>query len=221
MAAGHLHPAVEPKTLSEPLRFGAIVLCGGKSFRMGTPKALLPFGNETMLARVVRIASAEVGPLVVVAAADHALPVLPADILQAHDAEPECGPLAGLSAGLQALDGLCDAAFVAGCDTPLLRPQLIRSLFDSLGRHAAAIPWFDDRWHPLTAVYRLSVHAEVDVRLASQQLKLQDFATAIRPFAVDEEQMRAADPTLASLRNVNTPEDYQATLAEWARIEAG
>ena len=34
--------------------YAAIVLCGGRSSRMGTPKALLPFGPELMLQRVVR-----------------------------------------------------------------------------------------------------------------------------------------------------------------------
>ena len=49
-------------------RFGGIVLCGGKSERMGRPKLLLPFGDETMLARVVRIVGQVVSPVVVVAA---------------------------------------------------------------------------------------------------------------------------------------------------------
>jgi CTP:molybdopterin cytidylyltransferase MocA len=46
-----------------------IVLCGGKSTRMGTSKALLPFGPETMLQRVVRLLSDIVSPIVAVAAA--------------------------------------------------------------------------------------------------------------------------------------------------------
>ena len=48
---------------------GGIVLCGGKSTRMGTPKATLPFGPETMLQRVVRLLAAAVAPVIVVAAA--------------------------------------------------------------------------------------------------------------------------------------------------------
>ena len=46
---------------------GGIVLCGGQSRRMGRPKAWLPFAGETMLARVVRLLSEAVSPIVVVA----------------------------------------------------------------------------------------------------------------------------------------------------------
>ena len=50
------------------LSIGGIVLCGGESRRMGRPKAWLPFGDELMLQRVVRILGEVVNPIVVVAA---------------------------------------------------------------------------------------------------------------------------------------------------------
>ena len=53
-----------------------IVLCGGRSTRMGVPKATLPFGNETMLQRVVRLLHTVVSPVIVVAARDQVLPEL-------------------------------------------------------------------------------------------------------------------------------------------------
>ena len=43
---------------------GGIVLCGGKSTRMGVAKATLPFGPETMLQRVVRLLGTAVSPIV-------------------------------------------------------------------------------------------------------------------------------------------------------------
>jgi molybdopterin-guanine dinucleotide biosynthesis protein A len=62
-----------------------IVLCGGKSTRMGSSKALLPFGSETMLQRVVRLLGKVVSPLVVVAAVEQELPALPRDVIVARD----------------------------------------------------------------------------------------------------------------------------------------
>jgi molybdenum cofactor guanylyltransferase len=44
---------------------------------MGRPKLLLPFGNESMLARTVRLVGEVVSPVVVVAAASQQLPKLP------------------------------------------------------------------------------------------------------------------------------------------------
>ena len=55
---------------------GAIILCGGKSSRMGRDKATLPFGSEVMLQRVIRLVSqvVNVHRIVVVAAPGQALP---------------------------------------------------------------------------------------------------------------------------------------------------
>src|SRR4051812_49738323 len=86
-------------------RLGGIILCGGRSRRMGRPKAWLPFAGEPMLARVVRLLGEVVHPLVVVAAPGQDLPPLPPDVLAARDPEEGRGPLQGLAAGLEALRG--------------------------------------------------------------------------------------------------------------------
>ena len=85
------------------LRMGGIVLCGGRSSRMGRPKAWLPFGDELMLPRVVRILGAVVSPVVVVAAPDQDVPPLPPEIEIVRDPEEGRGPLQGLAAGLEAV----------------------------------------------------------------------------------------------------------------------
>ena len=51
-----------------------VVLCGGRSRRMGFAKALLPFGDETMLQRIVRILSSRTPHMVVVSRPDLAIP---------------------------------------------------------------------------------------------------------------------------------------------------
>ena len=74
-------------------RVGGVVLCGGQSSRMGRPKAWLPFGDELMLPRVVRLLSDAVSPIVVVAAPEQVVPPLPADVQVVRDEEKGRGPL--------------------------------------------------------------------------------------------------------------------------------
>jgi molybdopterin-guanine dinucleotide biosynthesis protein A len=70
-----------------------IVLCGGRSTRMGVPKATLPFGPETMLQRVVRLLGSVVAPIVAVAAREQKLPKLPEDVIVTRDEREQRGPL--------------------------------------------------------------------------------------------------------------------------------
>src|SRR5262245_61829045 len=109
---------------------GAIVLCGGKSTRMGASKALLPFGPESMLQRVVRILAEVVSPVVVVGAVDQRLPELPRQVIIARDEREGRGPLEGLRAGLKALPSDIEVAYVTGCDVPLLEPAFVREMLD-------------------------------------------------------------------------------------------
>src|SRR3954447_23475389 len=99
---------------------GGIVLCGGQSKRMGQPKAWLPFAGELLLPRVVRLLGEVVTPIVVVAAVGQELPPLPTAIEVIRDEEPGRGPLQGLVAGLTALQGKAEAAYVSSCDVPFL-----------------------------------------------------------------------------------------------------
>src|SRR3954451_20299833 len=115
------------------MKVGGIVLCGGQSSRMGRPKAWLPFGGEIMLPRVPRLLGEAVGPLVVVAAPGQDLPPLPTEITIVRDEVAGRGPLQGLKAGLEALRGRAEAAYLSSCDVPFLRPGFVRRLIDLLG----------------------------------------------------------------------------------------
>src|SRR6516162_8765549 len=92
--------------LTQAMRqIGGIVLCGGRSERMGRPKAWLPFGDELLLPRVVRLLRQAVDPVVVVAAPDQDVPPLPDGVAVVRDEAKGRGPLQGLAAGLAALRG--------------------------------------------------------------------------------------------------------------------
>ena len=192
---------------------GGIVLCGGKSTRMGSSKAMLPFGSETMLQRVIRLLGGVVSPIVVVAAADQPLPDLPPQIIVARDERQERGPLEGLRAGLKALPEAIDAAYVTSCDVPLLVPAFVERMIGLLGNDEIAVMVADGFAHPLSAVYRRRTLSSVEALLAADRLRPSALFDALPTRRVQPREVEAVDPQLLTLRNLNTPEDYEDALA--------
>jgi molybdopterin-guanine dinucleotide biosynthesis protein A len=194
---------------------GAIVLCGGQSRRMGRPKAWLPFGDELMLPRMVRILSEVVPSIVVVAAPEQEVPPLPASVEIVRDEERNRGPLEGLLAGLKALESRCDAVYLSSCDVPFLRPQFSSALFDFLGESSIAVPQVDDYHHPLAAVYRPSIRPVVEQLLGENRLRPVYLFEIVPTRVLRAEELQPFDPKFDSLRNLNTPEEYEQALAEF------
>lgn len=181
---------------------------------MGVPKATLPFGPETMLQRVVRLLSGVVSPIVVVAAGDQELPELPSGVIVTRDERQARGPLEGLRAGLKALPETVDAAYVTGCDVPLLEPAFVLRLIDLLGADDIAVMEIDGFTHPLSAVYRRATLPHIESLLAQDRLRPVFLFDALRTRRVKPGEMVAVDPELRTLRNLNTPEDYRVALAD-------
>jgi molybdopterin-guanine dinucleotide biosynthesis protein A len=193
---------------------GGIVLCGGQSKRMGRPKAWLPFAGERMLPRVVRLLGEAVHPVVVVAAPEQEVPPLPPDLIVVRDSEKGRGPLQGLAAGLAALQGKADAAYLSSCDVPFLQPAFVRRLIELLGDHAICVPRVGGFHHPLAAVYRVEVADAVARLLAEDRLRPFFLFEAVPTRVVGPEELADADPTFQSLRNLNTPDEYEAAVRE-------
>ncbi len=206
---------------------GGIVLCGGQSRRMGRPKAWLPFGAELLLPRVVRLLREVVEPVVVVAAPDQDVPALPAEVQIVRDEEKGRGPLEGLAAGLHALSHpsprsprsppspscrVVEAAYVSSCDVPFLRPAFVHRMIELLGDHAIAVPKVGEFHHPLAAVYRLAVLDKVEELLQSNRLRPFFLFEAVPTRIVEPHELADVDAEFQSLRNLNTPEDYEAAL---------
>jgi molybdopterin-guanine dinucleotide biosynthesis protein A len=198
-------------------RLAGIVLCGGQSKRMGRPKAWLPFGPELMLPRVVRLLREAVQPVVVVAAPDQDVPPLPADVAILRDEERGHGPLQGLAAGLQALLGTADAAYLSSCDVPFLKPAFVRRLAELLGDHAICVPKVGDYHHSLAAIYRIDVLPVVKQLLGENRLRPFFLFEAVPTRVVEASELADVDPEFQTLRNLNTPEDYEQALCEAGR----
>ncbi|HVU86442.1 MAG TPA: molybdenum cofactor guanylyltransferase [Pirellulales bacterium] len=190
-----------------------VVLCGGRSSRMGLAKPSLPFGDETLLTRTVRIVAGVTERVIVVAAPGQEMPRLASTIQVVRDESEGRGPLEGMRAGLSAAGRDC-AAFITGCDTPFLLPALIERMASLVGEQEIAVPWIDGFYHPLAAVYRSTVVPEIEALLAADQLRPTFLFERVPTRRVTADELRDVDPQLASLRNLNTPADYLAALAD-------
>lgn len=190
---------------------GGIVLAGGGSTRMGSPKAALEWHGSTLLRRTVGVLRRAVaGPVVVVRAPGQALPPLPAAVAVHDDPREGLGPLQGIAVGLAALAD-CDAAFVAATDLPFLHPAFVRRVLDALADAEIALPVAAGHQQPLAAAYR----PVLAVRIQS----LVD-AGRLRPaFLFAESNVRRlSDVDEHALVNVNTAADYAAARARPAPL---
>jgi molybdopterin-guanine dinucleotide biosynthesis protein A len=188
---------------------------------MGSPKAWLDFGGEPLLARTVRTVATAAAPVVVVAAPGQDVPPLPGGVAIVRDAVSGHGPLQGIAAGLEAIAPHAPAAFVSATDAPFLHPALIRRLAALRGPdHDVAVPRTGGHVHALAAVYGVASLPAIQESLSAGRLRLSSLLACTRTLFADEAlllagaELAAADPSLRSLRNLNTPEEYAAALAE-------
>ena len=203
---------------------GAVILCGGQSSRMGSPKAWLDFAGEPLLLRVLQRVAEVAWPIVVVAAREQVIPTLPEGVLVVRDAVSGRGPLQGIAAGLEALVGRADAVFVSSTDVPFLHPALVRRLHALRGdSFDIAVPRALGHHHPLSAIYGFAAQPEIAALLAADRLRPFFLFERMRTLFADEalllegDELRAVDPELLSLENVNTPDEYAAALARLER----
>ena len=181
---------------------------------MGRPKAWLPFGPEVMLQRIVRILSEVVSPIVVVAAVGQELPELPAAVEIVRDEHEALGPLAGLAAGLKALEGRAAAAYASSCDVPLLTAVFVEHVIAALGDYDLAMPRDGKFHHPLSAVYATRLATPVRALVDANRLRPVFLLEQSQAREIDVSEFRSVDPELRSLRNINTPAEYAAALRD-------
>lgn len=137
------------------------------------------------------------------------LPYLDLGVPPVFDKSPERCSLAGIHGGLAAC--IADRAFIVPCDTPFLKPELIRLLVSRIRPGIdVVIPVRDDgRVEPLCAIYSKRCLPHIADQLARGDKKIINFFDKVNVLTVPETDLRIADPCLDSFINLNTPEDVK------------
>ena len=189
----------------------AVILVGGKSSRMGRAKALLPFDNEPLIAHVVRRFKSWFPEIIVVAAPDQELPELSAVLVRDEIAYQ--GPVSGIYHGLKAATK--DVCFVTSCDAPFLNFELIDHLLEQISDYDVVVPFWQERFQPLHAIYRTSVVPLLKEQLERGELRPIFLYDKVRTRKIQEAEIRRLDPEGLSFLNMNSPADYDAALQLW------
>jgi molybdopterin-guanine dinucleotide biosynthesis protein A len=125
-----------------------------------------------------------------------------------EDRLPIQSPLAGIHAGLTALHA--DYVFCSPCDTPLLRPSLIRSLLNEITPGVdVVVPRVGPYYQPLCAVYSRRCLPVIADMLAEGEVKVDRLYKAIVLKEVPERLLRETDPHLHTFININTLDDLE------------
>ena len=191
----------------------AVVLTGGKSSRMGRPKALLPFDGEPLIVHIVRHLKRVFAETVVVAAPEQELPLLPVALVR--DQVAYQGPVSGIYRGLKAATK--EVCFVTSCDAPFLDLALISHLLSEISDCDVVVPFWQERFQPLHAVYRRSVAPLLHEQLERGELRPIFLYDKVRTRKVHEDEIRTLDPEGMSFLNMNSPADYDSALQLWRK----
>jgi len=190
------------------LAVGAVVLAAGQSRRMGTPKMLLPWGDTTVIGRVVRVLKdTGVAQTVVVTGASRAeveASLRAEGVTLAHNEQYQRGEMLGsLQAGLRALGEDLEAALVVLGDQPQIETQMVREIIARAGKSSLplVVPSYQNRrGHPWLA--RRELWPELCAMDGGQET-LRDFLNR------HVQQIEYVNVGTGSvLLDLDTPEDY-------------
>ncbi len=194
-----------------------IVLAGGRSTRMGSPKAALDWHGSTLLRRVTGIVARSVaGPVIVVSALGQSLPALAGGVEVVADQREGRGPLQGLAAGLAAIGDRAPVAYVSSTDVPLLHPAFVRAVIGALDDSLdVVLPEVGGYRQPLSAAYRTTLLPAVEELINADLMRPAFLFERSRVLYLTEDDLLAEpklarlDPHLTSVRNLNEPADYE------------
>ena len=150
------------------MEFNGIILCGGRSKRMGTDKALLQLGGVSFLERVIALMT-PICDRVLISGNSSDYKSFGLEIIE--DEFEDSGALSGLFSGLKASDK--DWNLILSCDTPLVDLEVVNHLKDHVktGQSVVHARTNQDN-HPLIGFYNKACVSKLESAIKIGNLKL-------------------------------------------------
>ena len=192
-----------------PLPVTGLILSGGKSKRMGRPKAFLPYEGSTVIGHIVHEIKDLFNEVFIVANEVESFEDLGVDVVK--DILPHRGPLGGILSGLMASSN--HYAFVMACDMPLIDKRLVRELVSRRQDNDVVVLSHPQGIEPLFGVYSKNCIKPLEESLFAGNLSVQDFLSGLKAGIYEWMPERQDAEALPPFFNINTPQDYSRVIA--------
>jgi molybdopterin-guanine dinucleotide biosynthesis protein A len=182
-----------------------VILAGGKNSRFsGKNKALVHIGGKRVLDRIYEVFTLLFDKIILVT--NDPLQYMEWDVDIVTDIFPIRSSLTGIHTGLFYIT--TPYAFFVACDIPFIKKELIEILLDGVEPSIdIVIPETSKGFEPLCSVYSKRCFKPIEEQLEKKSFKIQQVFQKVRVKKISEDILRAIDPELVSLYNINTPED--------------
>jgi molybdopterin-guanine dinucleotide biosynthesis protein A len=195
-----------------PAPVSAAVIAGGRATRMGgAAKPALAVGGRSIAEAQLEVLRAVFARVLVVAGGPDTDtgPWGALGVEVVADRVPAVGPLGGVHAALIATEAELGGVVCVAGDMPFLSEEVVMLLRDRHPEADAVVPRVSGRPEPLLARYGPRCLAAVEAQLATGELALHALLGRVRVGWIEEDELRAVDPDLRALLNVNTPADLE------------
>lgn len=188
----------------------AIVLCGGQSSRMGyRNKCFFKLGDLSFIEIITDKLSIIFDNILLVA--KNPKEYIPLGYKVVTDVFRETSSLTGIHAGL--LFSSTKYNFIVGCDTPLIKLELIKYLVSKVdSNYQVVVPKVKGYFEPLCAIYSKDCIPIIEGMLKKKFFKISKLFSEVNTRTVEDSILKKYDPSLHSFFNINTEEDYKKAL---------
>jgi molybdenum cofactor guanylyltransferase len=181
----------------------AVILSGGLNSRMaGRNKAFLEVGGQPILKRLLSSLQPFFKEMLLVTRQPDFYTDFPVKVVL--DLYDDRSSLTGIHAAL--VNAQADFGFVVPCDTPFLKPAVVRMLLDALEPELdVVVPLMEDHYEPLCAIYSKRCLPKIEAMLDCGDYKIIHLFDEVHVKTLSTDRIKTVDPDLISFLNVNTP----------------
>jgi molybdopterin-guanine dinucleotide biosynthesis protein A len=183
----------------------AFILAGGKSSRMGSDKAFLRLGDETLLSRALKAAGAVAGDVRIVGDPEK----FAGFGRVAEDVYRERGPLGGIHGALSS--STTELNLILAVDLPFVGPKFLEYLLSRARESGATVtvPRTGAGLQPLCAAYRRGFADAAEQSLLQGKNKIDSLFATVETCVIEEGELVRAGFSVEMFRNLNTPEEFE------------